>query len=293
MLPELLNPPADTQRARWRIPDGKRARLPKWVVVVVPVLPLVMLAARPIPAPRAPAVQSSRGYISTTPLSEHTAGPFNSVGASTLVVYVSSHPLWNNRTVELNGISDNKGNAWKLLSGPSLWSGHRFTLMSAIYYVNAPNTAIMHSVSVKLSNPAPLVLHIVGVSGSDSNVNPIYSPITSPGANGTSPDVKTAPITVPENSLLLSWTKNETPADAIATGDEHLDEESTGFLWAASQTSSSAGSYVGRFEYNRPIGWQTAIIALKPMIRHHLKTLSAIHDDRTHLQPRVGEARAY
>ena len=75
----------------------------------------------------------------------------------------------------------------------------------------------------------------------------------------------TAPIAVPTDSLLLSWVKNETSATATALGGYTLDtQQSTSFLWAEFETALSAGTYTGQFQYNSAIGWQTAIVGLKP-----------------------------
>ena len=130
--------------------------------------------------------------------------------------------------------------------------------------MNVPATSATHTLTVKLTNPAPLVFHVFAVSGSDITGPPIYSAITDPGAGGTSANVTTAPITVPANSLLLSWVKNETAATATALDGYTLDAQSTSFLWAESQTALTAGSYTGHFQYDSAIGWQTAIVGLKP-----------------------------
>src|SRR5262249_50850401 len=66
------------------------------------------------------------------------------------------------------------------------------------------------------------------------------------------------------NSLLLSWVKNETSATATALNGYTLDTQSTSFLWAESQPPVSTGSYTGDFQYNSVIGWQAAIVGLKP-----------------------------
>jgi hypothetical protein len=212
----------------------------------------------------APNILSSVGYINGTPLAAHTSTAFNSTGASTLVAFVSSHPSWNDLPVSFGGLSDNLGNTWNLLIGPTVFSGSVYTLQSAIYYLNGPATSATHTVTVQLSNPAPLVFHIFAVSRSDVTGPPIFSAITDPGTGGISANVTTAPIIVPTNSLLLSWVKNETGATATALNGYTLDTQSTSFLWAESQTPISADSYTGDFQYDSAIGWQTAIVGIKP-----------------------------
>jgi hypothetical protein len=216
-------------------------------------------------APSAPTAISSVGYINGTALTTHTSMAFNAGGASTLVAFVSSHPTWNGQPVSIGSLSDNLGNSWNLLSGPATFVGNSFTLFSAIYYVNAPLTSAAQTVTVHLTNSAPLVFHVFAVSGSDVTAPPIVSAITDPGPGGASAAVATAPITVPSYSLLLSWAKNETSATATALDGYTLDAQSTSFLWAESQSTLAAGSYAGDFQFSSAIGWQTAVVGLKPL----------------------------
>jgi LPXTG-motif cell wall-anchored protein len=63
---------------------------------------------------------------------------------------------------------------------------------------------------------------------------------------------------------LLAWVKNETSATATALNGWTLDSASTSYLWAEYGTALSAGAYEGHFSYDASIGWQTAIVGLKP-----------------------------
>jgi Bacterial Ig domain len=227
----------------------------------------IMLTLAAVPAPAqisAPVVVDREGYINGTPLTAHTTAAFNSTGASTVIVFLSTHPSWNGLPVSISGVSDNLGNTWNVLTGPTAWPGSSFTLLSGIYYVNAPVTSATHAVTVTLTNPAPFVMHVFAVTGSEVAGPPIYSPITGPDPGGISADVLSQPITVPANTLLLSWTKNESSATAAALDGWNLDSASTSFLWAAEQTAHSAGAYDAHFSYSSPIGWQTAIVGLTP-----------------------------
>ncbi len=213
---------------------------------------------------QAPFIVSTVGYLNSNPQTAHTTTGFNSTGSSTLVAFASSHPSWNGLPISITGLTDNLGNTWNLLTGPTTWVGSSFTLLSEIYYVNSPSTSLTYTVTAQLTNPAPLVLHVFAVSNSEVTGQPISSAITDPGPGGTSANVATAPITVPANSLLLSWVKNETGATATAIDGFTLDSQSTTFLWAESESPSSAGSYTGDFLYDSPIGWQTAIVGIEP-----------------------------
>ena len=117
-----------------------------------------------------PAVVSSVGYINGSPLTVHTSTAFHSTGASTLVAFVSTNTPWNGLPVSIGSVTDNLGNPWSLLAGPKTFSGSSFTLLSAIYYVNGPATSATHTVTVQLSNPAPLVFHVFALSGSEARM---------------------------------------------------------------------------------------------------------------------------
>lgn len=210
-----------------------------------------------------PTVMGSQGYINRTPLTSHATKSFNSVGASTMLAYVSSHPFWNGRPVSIVGIRDNLGNNWKPLVEPTAWDGSSATLLSAIYYVNAPISSEEHIVSAHLTNPAPLVLHVFAVVGSDISSTPSHSPINSLRAGSKSFDAIGEPISVQDHTLLLAWTKNESTATARTMDEYRLDQQSTSFLWGEYKTVSKAGSYRSHFHYDSAIGYQTAVIALE------------------------------
>jgi Bacterial Ig domain len=228
------------------------------------VLPPAILTTLPAFAETsAPTVVNSLGYINRKPLTSHTTASFNSGGASTIVVYLSSHPSWDGRPVAINGITDNAGNSWKVLEGPTPWAGSSFTLLSAIYYVNGPITSAEHQLTVNLSNPAPLVLHVIAVSGSDITAPPLHSAIGSLRPGTKSVEVSASPITVPPHTLLLAWAKNESIAKASALDDYILDKQSPAFLWGESKNALAGGSYASHFRYDTAIGYQTAIVGIK------------------------------
>ena len=214
----------------------------------------------------APTVVGRRGYINSNALASHTTGTFNSSGASTLVAFVSTHPTWNGLPISFSGLTDSAGNTWQVLTGPTTHPDVNYSLMSAIYYVTAPITSTKHTVTVKLTNPAPLVVHVFAVAGGDISSVPLYSPITDPGVGDATFNVASAPITVPANTLLLSWVKNESPSTAIALGSYTLDPQSTSALWAEYGTALTPGSYTGQFQYDAAIDWQTAIVGVTPRL---------------------------
>ena len=207
---------------------------------------------------------STVGYINGTPLT-HTSAAFNSVGSSTLVAFVSSHPSWNGLPVSISGLSDSAGNTWSVLTGPTPLAGSQFTLALGHLLCEYPYYQRHRDGHRKPDQSGAIgASRLCRVRGGYHG-QPIFSAITDPGVGGTSASVMTAPIAVPTNSLLLSWVKNETSATATALGGYTLDtQQSTSFLWAEFETALSAGTYTGQFQYDSAIGWQTAIVGLKP-----------------------------
>jgi hypothetical protein len=211
-----------------------------------------------------PQIVGTVGYINTNPLTLHTTESFSTNGASTLVAFVSSHQLWDGKPVSITGISDNLNNTWKLLTGPTEWVGEAWPLVSAIYYINSPVTSGVHTVTLALTNAAPAVVHVFAVSATDITSEPITSAITNPRSSTAT--VTTGAISVPANTLLLAWVKNETQSDCNTSDGFSLDANSVGFLWAESQQETTAGSYRGHFVYNAANGFQTAVVGLKPAL---------------------------
>ncbi|MGB8985332.1 MAG: Ig-like domain-containing protein [Candidatus Sulfotelmatobacter sp.] len=239
------------------------SRLKRALFFAIVLLPAILTTLPAFAETSAPTVVNSLGYINRKPLTSHTTASFNSGGASTIVVYLSSHPSWDGRPVAINGITDNAGNSWKVLEGPTPWAGSSFTLLSAIYYVNGPITSAEHQLTVNLSNPAPLVLHVIAVSGSDITAPPLHSAIGSLRPGTKSVEVSASPITVPPHTLLLAWAKNESIAKASALDDYILDKQSPTFLWGESKNALAGGSYASHFRYDTAIGYQTAIVGIK------------------------------
>jgi Bacterial Ig domain len=242
--------------------SGRGYRL-KSLLVAIALSPVILTTIFTFAETSEPKVVSSLGYINRTPLTSHVTASFNSGGASTIVAYISSHPSWSGHPVSIVGIRDNVGNSWKVLEGPTQWQGSTFTLLSAVYYVNAPVTSVEHNLTIDLTNAAPVVIHVFAVSGSDITAPPLHSAINSMKPGAKSVEVNMKPIAVPNHTLLIAWAKNELGATASALDGYMLDRQSPPFLWGETKTALAAGSYGSRFRYDTAIGYQTAIVGIK------------------------------
>jgi hypothetical protein len=207
---------------------------------------------------------ASYGYLNRTPLKAHTSSAIDTTGATTLVAFVGSHQTWLSRTVAIRGITDSLGNTWTLLAGPAEFNGPHFPMMGAVYYCNSPATSLKHTVTVRLSNPSPVVVQVYAVSGTDGTSPPLVSGITDPGVGNISAGVASTAISVPAHTLLLSWVKTEDGAVATPGDGWYGDASLTSHLTPAHKSNVAATSYASSFTLSSANAWQTAIVGLTP-----------------------------
>src|SRR6516165_6413700 len=113
----------NVERVYARFIGSKRQHFLMCLRLFVAVLSPVISTSIPLVAQTAaPVVVSSVGYINGTSLTTHTSAPFNASGASTLVAFASTNTPWNGLPVSISGLSDNMGNTWNLLSGPTTFA---------------------------------------------------------------------------------------------------------------------------------------------------------------------------
>jgi len=209
-----------------------------------------------------PYISSSVGYLNSNALTSHTTGTVNNTGASAMLVFIGTHNPWNSLAVSISGVTDTAGNTWTPLAGPTLFTGASWPLLGAIYYCTSPKTATNDAVTVSLTNPAPMVLDVYALTGSSGL--PVTSTINSPAAGTGSTSPTAGPITVPANTLLIAWEKNETAVTSATTGAgfEKLWGDQSGYLTPEFAFTATGGSFSSAFNLSGSTGWQSAIVGL-------------------------------
>jgi len=102
-------------------------------------------------------------------------------------------------------------------------------------------------ITVNLTNAAPVVAHVFTASGSDITGPPLYSPISDSGAT-VSTDVSSQGINVPATACSWRGFRNQNGVSGVtALSGFTLDAQSTGYLWAESQSVLNAGTYSSHF----------------------------------------------
>ncbi len=222
------------------------------------------LATEPIVINKGPEPIASESYRNSSALITHTSSAFSSTGATTLVGFVGTHNAWLSLEVAISGFTDSVGNRWTPLAGPAVFIGANSPMLGAVYYCNSPATSASHTITVTLSNPAPLVVQVYAVSGTDGTSRPLVSAIADPGDGNTSTSAASTSISVPEHTLLLSWVKTENGAAATPGAGWYRDSSVTRYLAPAHKSNAAAASYASSFTLSSANGWQTAIVGLTP-----------------------------
>ena len=234
-------------------------------------------AATLVVNPPTPTIVSSGGWGSPagTYYTTVATGPFVYPGASTLLLFLGDYYQFNNSTIGQPTVSDNCGNSWQILEGPSTWAGQVYDMRSTVYYVQNPASCPAGAtITVTMDNEEPIYLHFVAVAGSDI---PLSSTINSPSPGTYTSAASTNPITLSSSGLLVSWIFGDADPPNNGTSDFYIFTPEAGYatdlnsipnyLTAVSESVSSGGSYLAQYSIsggaNGTDGWQDALVGLQ------------------------------
>jgi len=208
---------------------------------------------------RAPTIQRAVGYYNATHQTQHTMPPFDSRGGDVMIAFATTHG-----NLFLTP-SDDFGNTWTSLTGPTAVSGN-VDLRSQIWYVKNPKTGPNHVFTIGLSRPHALVISMFVVRG--SNVfDPIdvFSMIGDDADRRTSMPISPAITTTRPYGLLLGFGKSfELEVWEAGIGFVLQHTASSGYHAAESGLAVNPGSYSATFTLRDPSNWQSAIVAVRP-----------------------------
>jgi hypothetical protein len=194
-------------------------------------------------------------------------GPFVYPGASTLLLYLGDYYVFNGVSVAQPIVTDNCGNNWSILAGPTDWVAISYDLRSTVYYVQNPASCPAgDTITINVNNPEPTFVHFVAVAGSDPTQVPVTSAITSPSPGTYTSTASSNPIMINNYGLLVSWIFGDSDAPHTFTPQAGFvtDLNSTpNYLTAVFENVSSPGSYQSQFAISpSPDGWQVVMIGL-------------------------------
>src|SRR5581483_7007570 len=105
--------------------------------------------------------------------SSYQLGPYTYQGASTLLFFLGDYFAFpflppDSSPVDQPNVSDNCGNNWQILAGPSDWVGQSYQMRSTVYYVQNPNPCSAGAtITVSIdNNTEPIFTHFLAVAGS-------------------------------------------------------------------------------------------------------------------------------
>ncbi len=164
--------------------------------------------------PPQPTIVSSAGW-GTAPTAvyptTYSVGPFVYPGASAIFLMLGDYYNFNNFVFSQPTVSDNCGNTWNILTGPTNVQSISYDMRATVYYVQNPascpngDTITINIPIVGGSNSEPIFLHFYAVAGSNTSQVPVASAIATSPANVYTASATTNSVTLAGTGQLLSW----------------------------------------------------------------------------------------
>ena len=220
--------------------------------------------------PPVPTIVSSGVWgtsASTTYPTTYTVGPYVYPGASTLLVFLGDYYIFHSQPIPQPTVSDNCGNTWHILAGPTNFVGIYYDMRSTVYYVQNPASCPAGAtITVNVSIQEPIFLHFLALAGADAVNASVVSAITSPSSGSSTTSATSNPITLTQPGLLVSWIFGDSDNPTVFTPQAGFvkDPNSTPtYLTTVSESVSSPGSYQSQFSISPADGWQVLIIGFQ------------------------------
>ncbi len=225
-------------------------------------------AATFIVNPPQPTIVSSGGWGTSAQVTYPTSypvGPFVYPGASTLFLFLGDYYVFYNQAISQPTVTDNCGNTWNILAGPTNYVGYAYDMRGTVYYVENPASCPAgDTITVDVPIEEPIFLHFLAVAGSNTGQAPIASAITSSPPGTYTTTATTDSLTVTGVGQLLSWIFGDSDASHTFApqGGFTTDVNSIPtYLTESSENVSSAGTYQNTYSISPSAdGWETLLV---------------------------------
>ena len=225
-------------------------------------------AAMLVVNPPLPTIVSSGGWGTSPEVTYPTTfsvGPFVYPGASTLFMFLGDYYNFYGQAISQPTVTDNCGNTWNILAGPTNWAGQAYYMRATVYYVESPASCPDgDTITVNVPVEEPIFLHFLALAGSNAAQIPVATAITSPPSGTYLSSASTDSLTVTGVGQLLSWIFGDsdsahtfTPQTGFATDVNSIPT----YLTATSENISSPGSYQNTYTITPSAdGWETLLV---------------------------------
>ncbi|MGB7493643.1 MAG: putative Ig domain-containing protein [Candidatus Acidiferrum sp.] len=205
---------------------------------------------------------SSSGYPTT-----YNLGPFVYPGASTLLFFLGDYYNYSGQAIPQPAVTDNCGNTWNILGGPTNWAGYFYDMRTTVYYVQSPAACPAGAtITVATTVQEPIFAHFVAVAGSNTAAAPVVSTITSPSPGTSTTTATSSAVTLTTPGLLVSWIFGNSDTPTVFTPQAGFVTDLNSiptYLTGVSESVSSPGSYQSQFSISPADGWQLVIVGLQ------------------------------
>ena len=216
--------------------------------------------------PPQPTVVSSGGFgtgANGTYPTSYSLGPYVYPGASAIFLMLEDYYNFYNVSIGQPTVSDNCGNTWTILAGPTELQSISYYVRGTVYYVQNPASCPDgDTITINVPVQEPIFAHFFAVAGSQT---PIASAIATSPTDIYTTTATTNSVTLAGTGQLLSWIIGDSDAKTTLTPQAGFFTDPNSpptYVTAASENVSAAGTYTNTWSISPSDGWETVLIGL-------------------------------
>jgi hypothetical protein len=223
-------------------------------------------AATLVVNPPQPTIVSSGGWGTEAAITYPTSyalGPFVYPGASTAFIFLGDYYNFYGQAISQPTVTDNCGNTWNILAGPTDYIGISYYMRATIYYVQNPASCPAgDTITVDVPVEEPIFFLFLAVAGSNTAQVPLASAITSSPSGTYTTTATTDSLTITGVGQLLSWIfgDSDNPHTFTPQAGFTADANSIPTYLTEASENASTGTYTNTFSISPSDGWETLLV---------------------------------
>ncbi len=219
--------------------------------------------------PPQPTVVSSGGFgtgANGTYPTSYSLGPYVYPGASAIFLMLEDYYNFYNVSIGQPTVSDNCGNTWTILAGPTNLQSINYFMRATVYYVQSPASCPNgDTITVNVPVQEPIFLHFYAVAASSTSQAPVVSAVATSPTEIYTTSATTNSATLAGTGQLLSWIIGDSDARTTFTPQAGFVTDINSpptYITAASENVSAAGTYTNTWSISPSDGWETVLVGL-------------------------------
>jgi hypothetical protein len=219
--------------------------------------------------PPLPTIVSSGGWgteSNPTYPTSYPVGPFVYPGASAIFLMLEDYYTFYNQSIGQPTVSDNCGNTWNILAGPTNLQSINYYMRATVYYVQSPAYCPAgDTITINVPVQEPIFLHFYAVAGSNTSQTPVASAIATSPTNIYTTSATTNSVSLAGAGQLLSWIIGDSDASTTFTPQPGFVADVNSiptYVTGAFENVSAAGTYQNTWSISPSDGWETVLVGV-------------------------------